>query len=157
MIISIKFRVIIVVCVAIILGSLYYISENSKNKKDLKQTTGVIVYLNKTFLNYPSTNKEKYRYLSIANYPLMFEMYADNQAFLIDKLKTGDVVTVYYNEVNENSNNGINSSLYFLEKDSKIYFKNTETYKTVCIVIIIITSFIGLISFILFKRGKLEL
>lgn len=157
MIFPIRFRAIIIVCTIIIIGMYYLLSINIKDKKVLKHSTGTIVYLNKTFLQYPSSEKELYRYVSIANYPFMFEVYAKEQAKSIDKLQNGEIVTVYYSDINETNNDGINRSLQYIEKDNKIYFKKAGYSIYLIYTVILLTIVCGIGSYALYKNNKIAL
>jgi len=156
MILQARFRIILTFCALILFAGYYIIVDIKTDLKDFKQTTGTIIYLNKQFLNHPGGNNQQYRYISIANYPFMFEIKAGKFAKSIDKLQTGDKVTLYYNDISE-SNNGINKTLQCIEKDKLKIFEASSMLFYIGSLLIAISVVISIISFIFYKKGKLLL
>jgi len=154
MILQARFRIILTFCALILFAGYYIIVDIKTDLKDFKQTTGTIIYLNKQFLNHPGGNNQQYRYISIANYPFMFEIKAGKFANSIDKLQTGDKVTLYYNDISE-ANNGINKTLQCIEKDKLKIFEASSMLFYVGSLLIAVSVVISFLSFILYKKGKL--
>lgn len=157
MILQARLRIILTFCVLILFAGYYIIVDIKTDLKDFKQSTGTIIYFNKQFLNHPGGNNQQYRYVSIANYPFMFECKVGKYASLIDKLQTGDIVTLYYNDMGVSTNKGINKSLQCIEKDKKKLFEASSKLYYIGIILIMLSVFIAIISFIFYKKGKLLL
>ena len=157
MIIQARFRVILTFCALILFAGYYIIVDIKTDLKDFKQSTGTIIYLNKQFLNHPGGNSQQYRYISIANYPFMFEIKAGKYASSIDKLQTGDKVTLYYNEISESNNSGINKTLQCIEKDTVKLFEASSMIFYIGSSLIVLSIVIALISFLFYKKGQLLL
>jgi hypothetical protein len=158
MIIQMRLRVLLAIALGIAIASLYYMFSNVIAKKDCQQKTGNIVFLNKQFLNLPKKEDiGNYRYISINNYPFIFELKPAEQSQRIDSLQIGDEITLFYTDFSETSNVNINRSLQFIEKNNKLYYKEHGNENTIGMVGIAIAVLMAFISFLLFKKGTIAL
>jgi len=153
-----RLRVLLAIAVGIAIASLYYMFTNVKEKKDCQQKTGNIVFLNKQFLNLPKKEDiGNYRYISINNYPFIFELKPAEQSQKIDSLQIGDEITLFYTDFSETSNVNINRSLQFIKKNNKLYYKVSGNENTIGMIGIAIAFLLALVSFLLFKKGNIAL
>ena len=144
-------KAIIVVASVIAIVSMYMLSLKAKDKKELKQSTGTIVLIDKQFLNLPARSDiGKYRFISINTYPYVFEIKTGSDAQNIDKLNLGDKITVYYNDLGESDRSGINKTLQFIDKNNSQVYKSSSSYFVFGIIGLIIAAIVG------FLGGKLK-
>ena len=137
---------------------IYCVVLSSKKKEQYEKRTGQIEYFGKTFLNYPVRDHEYYRYIKINTYPYMFEVYtanADKASLQIDSLRTGDKVDVYFYEWGDETKQGINRNLQFIDKETLPYFKRGNFKMQLGYCIIAMSLLLNLLSFVLWKKGKL--
>lgn len=124
--------------------------------KDYTQTSGPIVYLDKQFLKLPYNDKGKYRYISIANYPFMFEIYANKQTANIDKLRIGDKITVYYEEIEKPNSDGVNSLVHFITRNNVAIFEQKGNATLISMCILCVSVLVLLLGFYFYKKEKLQ-
>lgn len=135
------------------------ISNNSKDKSDYKISTGVIQYLEKGYQNLPTRNKGDYRYLKIATYPYLFEIYMPNSLETtqrIDDLKQGDAIDIYYYETANTQVEQLNRFVQFIDHNNQPYFIRDSFQKQLGYVLVGLAFLLNLIGFIFWNTGKLE-
>lgn len=144
----------------IILGlGIYVIILNSKNKTEYEKITGYIEYLDKEFQNLPRRHKGDYRYLKIDSYPYLFEIYKPNGELTkmsIDNLKIGDKIAIYYYETSDTSNIELNRCAQFIDKGEQPYFIRNGFKRQIGFLIIGLSVFLNVLTFIFWKKGKLS-
>lgn len=150
-----RFRSVLILMILLDVLMLYVIYQSSRDKNDYQQTSGEIIYLDKKLGSLPTRNLGKYRYLKLGSYPYPFEVYADEQSSVIDKLNLGDTVTAYFYETGSTQNDQLNRYLQFLEKDHVDFFKRTNFNILAGFVVIGISMIVTLATFLLYKRGKI--
>jgi hypothetical protein len=150
-----RFRIVSAIAAILIAFMTYVILLNSKEKIDYQKLSGSIVYLDKQFGEYPNRNLGKYRYLKLNTYPYIFEIYSDEQSSRIDSLKIGEIVDVYYYEINNTHSEQINRFLQYLEKGDKIFFKRGNSNNIAGFVVMGLSVLLIVGSFVLYKKGKM--
>src|SRR5690242_18263935 len=101
--VPLTFRGITAISIVLAIMAIFYVKNNSREKKDYAKTTGEIVYLDKHLGELPFRDVGKYRYLKLEGYEYPFEIFVgkDPGDFSpkydqIDDLKPGDRVSVFY-------------------------------------------------------------
>jgi len=149
------FRVVVAITIALSIFMIVVIYTNTKEKNEYDHITSEITYLNEKLGDLPNRDLGLYRYLKIDGYAYPFEIYADDQAPLMDSLKTGDVITIYFYQTNSTIKEGINRYTQFIEKDNKLYFKRGNVVIVIGIFVIIIMVLLSAWCYFLYKRGKI--
>ena len=149
------FRVVVAITIALSIFMIVVIYTNTKEKNEYDHITSEITYLNEKLGDLPNRDLGLYRYLKIDGYAYPFEIYADDQAPLMDSLKTGDVITIYFYQTNSTIKEGINRYTQFIEKDNKLYFKRGNVVIVIGISVIIIMVLLSAWCCFLYKRGKI--
>jgi hypothetical protein len=88
----------------------------------------------------------------------MFEVYtanADKTSLQIDSLRTGDKIDVYFYEWGDETKQGINRNLQFIDKETLPYFKRGNFKMQLGYSIIAMSLLLNLLSFVLWKKRKL--
>ncbi len=135
------------------------IFNNSKTKLDYDKSSGKIEYFEKEFQDFPVRDIMNYRYLKIDNYPYTFEIYEPNSEKsekVINDLKVGDVIDIYYYEISDTRSTGINRFTQFIDKDGKPYFIRNGFQKQLGFVVMGLGVLINLMAFIFWKTGKIK-
>ena len=154
-----------IIIIAILMAALmfWYIHMNSKQKKDYESITGQITYLGKTYKELPNRDFEKYRYLKVRGYGYPFEIFIgkDRRDFKpkfeqLNKLKTGDTITVYYYETNNTIETGINRFVQFIDKKNQSFFERGDSSKTLGIIVIGLCGLLIILGIELYKRKKVS-
>ena len=158
-----NFRGIIAIAVGLIIMTIIYIKNNSREKKDYAKTTGEIVYLDKRLGELPSRDVGKYRYLKLQGYPYPFEIFVgkDPGDFgpkyeQIDHLQPGNIVSVFYYETDNTHSEKINRYIQFIDKGEISFFERGDSQRTLGVFMI---GFCGLLiagAFTLWKLKKIE-
>jgi hypothetical protein len=149
------FRSIAVVTLVLSLFMGYSTWQNSRDKNEYTKTTGRIVYLEETLGELPVRDKGKYRYLELDNYPYVFEIYTDEQSSRMDSLKLDDTVTAYYYETDDTRKTGLSRFLRFLDKNGKPVYTTGNFYMVMGAAVIAICLLLNVMTFILYKKGKM--
>lgn len=115
--------------ITIIILSSLVLFRGTKDKSEFKKVSGNVVYLNQTFQELPNRNKGKYRYLMIDNYPKAFEIFIGKdpgdfkpEYEIIDSLKVGDEISIFYDESNREKDPRINRLLQYIDKQNQSYY-----------------------------------
>jgi hypothetical protein len=154
-----SFRGLLIIALIIISIGFLIVYQNGKKKTNYLKSTGKIEFLNKKYQNLPFRDTDDYRYLKIKNYPYLFEIYEPNHKpnpLKIDDLKIGDIIDVYYYETENTKEEKINRYIQFIDKSNKAYFIRDGFQKQGGIIVVFLGIIIIIISFELWKRGKLE-
>jgi hypothetical protein len=96
--------------------------------------------------------------LKVNSYPYVFEISAPNSERTeksIDDLKTGDLVDVYYYEIQNTHDEKLNRFTQFIDHNNKPYFIRNGFQQQLSHVIIILSILLNLMSYIFWKMGKL--
>ncbi|MEL6975400.1 MAG: hypothetical protein AAGL29_08405 [Bacteroidota bacterium] len=117
----------------VIIGFGIYLSiRGSKEKTEFESVTGRIDYLDKTFQEINYRNKGNHRFIHIADYPLVFDIFVGKEKGdfgpefeQLDKLNIGDEITVYHAEetpLQRNTDLRFNKTVQFIDKNGEAYF-----------------------------------
>ena len=107
-------------------------------------------------------NNEPIRYLKIEDYPKYFKLLigedidGSKPTFQqIDKLRVGDIITVYYDENNLSDDADVSRLAYFIDNDGNPYFirgkQNTIGYYIIGLCLSVIA-----VSYFLKKTGRIS-
>lgn len=161
--IPIRFRVIAIVSLILTGVFLFYIQRDSKEKNDYEKLTGILTYIEPEYGDYPVRHIGKYRYLQIESYPFPFEIFIGKdfgdfkpKFEQIDKLKTGDVVTLYYYETENDRRSGINRNVQFIDKNGISYFERGSSKNVMAVVMIFVCFALIGFSYYGFRKGKIQ-
>lgn len=133
--------------------------KNSKDKVEYDKSTGIIEYYDKEFQNLPTRHKGDFRYLKIASYPYLFEIYEPNSEpteKTIDDLTVGDKIDIYYYETSDTRNIRLNRFTQFIDKNGQPYFVRSGFQKQLGFVIIGLSILLNIMAFVFWKKGKLK-
>lgn len=160
MVIPIRFSVrgIALVSIVIFVLGFFIVKNNSKEKNEYQKTTGVVEFLERKFQNLPTMDNENFRYIKIDTYPYVFEIYAPDSEptnYIINDLKLGDTIDVYYYEISKTHKIGVNKFLQFIDKDEKAYFIRNGFQKNLGYFVLFLGIAINLMSFVLWKMKKI--
>ena len=123
--------------VAVMVLAVFMMIRGSKDKTEFHKATGGITYIDKIYAELPNRDHGKYRYLQVENYPKIFEIFIGKdwgdfapKYEQVDSLKTGDMISVYYdlNEIEDDPR--INRLVQFIDKGNKPVFVLGSYYKT---------------------------
>lgn len=138
------------------------IIRGTKEKSEFHSLKGKIVYFDKVYEELPNRHKGKYRYLAIENYNRLFEIFIGKDAGdfkpefeIIDDLKIGDEIVVYFDESSNEKDIRLNRLIQFIDKNEVPYFIRGSKDKYGGMLI----SGLGILIFILLlyfkKTGKI--
>lgn len=106
---------------------LYY--RATKNKAAFFQIQGRVEYVEDIYPLGSKNNPGKYRYLKVDGYSRPFELFVGKDfgdfkpaVEKLDSLKSGDTVTVFYDEDRFSQQSKVNRLAYFIEKDRENFF-----------------------------------
>jgi len=157
--IIISFRGVISTSIILLGIGIFVIVNNSKEKSEYKKSTGTIEYFDKVFQNLPTRNLGDYRYLKVNTYPYLFEIYMPNNKVndvSLDNLEVGDIIDIYYYETSDTKNAGINRFTQFIDVEGLAYYIRNGFQSQLGYVLIVLSSAMILMAFILWKKGKLH-
>jgi hypothetical protein len=157
--IIISFRGVILVSIIGLASAIFIILNNSKDKVEYDKSIGAIEYLDIEYQNLPSRNKGAYRYLKIDSYPYLFEIYEPNSKpsdKTIDDLKVGDIIEIYYYEIPETRNIGLNRFTQFIDSNGQSYFIRNGFQEQIGYALIVLCVLITLMALVFWKKGKLN-
>lgn len=144
----------------VVLGmGVFVVVNNSKEKKDHDKSTGTIEYFAKEFQDLPIRDKGDFRYLKIDTYPYVFEIYEPNSEPTqksIDDLKVGDKIDIYYYETSNTRDEGLNRFAQFIDQKGQSYFARNGFQKQLGFVVIGLAILLNVMSFALYKKGKIK-
>lgn len=155
---NLNLRVVLSVVIFLIGIAIYVINNNSKEKHQYQKSTGTIDFFDKKFQNFPSRNKNDYRYLKIDSYPFIFEIYKPNSLTTnktIDDLKIGDIIDIYFYETENTWEEKINRYTQYIDSDNYPYFIRNNFQVQLGFSLIGLSILIIFIAFLLWKKKKL--
>ncbi|ALD20621.1 hypothetical protein [Hymenobacter sp. DG25A] len=136
---------------------------NQKQKVDFLHLTSRLTYISNSLpiQGHLKLDDEPVRYLKIEAYPKYFKLFVGEDIDgskpnfqQVDRLKTGDIITIYYDENLLSSDKNVSRLAYFIDKDGKPYFirgkQNTMGYYLIGICLSVIA-----ISYLLKKAGRI--
>lgn len=157
--ILISVRGVIFASIIVLILGLFVTINNSKNKIEYDKSTGIIEYYDKEFRELPIRHKGDFRYLKIDSYPYLFEIYEPNSKpteKTIDDLKVGDKIDIYYYETSDTRNIGLNRFSQFIDKNGQSYFVRNGFQNQLGFTVIGLAILLNIMSFVLWKKGKLK-
>lgn len=157
--VHISVRGVIIVSIIIFGIGIFVIVSNSQEKTAYNKVTGSIEYFEKEYQKLPIRHKGDFRYLKVSTYPYMFEIYAPNSMpteKTIDDLSVGDSIDIYYYEISDTKNEGINRFTQFIDKDGQPYFIRNGFQKQLGYILIGLCVLMNVMASIFWKKGKLE-
>ena len=141
------------------------LTRGQKRKHEFQQITSPIVSLTKSLPGTFNRHEGKMRYLKVAGYSKAFELFIGKDpgdfspAFeQVDKLKAGDIVTVFFDEEESKSSNEafINRLAQFIDSGQKAYFIRGNKDKYFGYFGIALGACIGVALVLLKKAGKIS-
>lgn len=157
--IHISVRGVIFASLIVLTIGIFVLTNNSKEKDEYEKTSGFIEYFEKEFENLPNRHKGDYRYLKVNTYPYLFEIYEPNSAEterMIDDLKVGDEIDVYFYETADTRSIGLNRFVQFIDKEKQPYFIRSGFQKQLGYVLIALSALMNLMAFAFWKKGSLN-
>lgn len=149
--------------VSLIVLFCYYIYRDGNPKTSFKQVRGIVTALHNFHKDFPGKDTACYRFLSIDRYPKPFELYMaktaggfKQQLNLINDLRTGDSVTVFYRESLNTYADPVNNLVYFIERGNTPVFIDGNSKKYLSYGMIFFFALLILILFILKKKGTIN-
>ena len=144
----------ILLCLGAYLTSIKFMSKDSFTK-----ISGRITYLENHYHQYPLRDFGKFRYIALDTYPYIIELFVGKDAGdfspeyeNLGGLKTGDEITIYYDDDSDISKENINRTTEYIYKVNICYFHNGNNSFYVGIFILIMTC-LGFI-FLLYQKKK---
>ena len=132
---------------------------SSKSKQEYTKATGRIEFLEQEYQDKPNRDKGKYRYLKVASYPYVFEIYEPNHEptlKLIDDLQAGDVVEIYFYETSNTTQEGINRFAQFIDHNGEAYFVRSGFQKQLGYIVLGLGVLVNLVALFFWKQGQLR-
>ena len=161
-VLPLRFRVIIALCIVISIAMGIAMMRDSKPKYNYEQVSGTIVSIDNHFRNQPTHDVGKFRYLQLDTYPYILELFIGKdfgdfkpKFEQVDNLHTGDVVTVYYYDTNDIKSDGINRHVKFIDKAGENYFAAGSAMHYVGLFIIVSCILLSLLSYYGWKQNKI--
>lgn len=149
--------------ITIITLSSYIFFRGIKEKKDFNKISGIVVYNDNSFEDWPNRDFGKYRYLKIDNFQSMFQIFIGKdfgdfkpELELIDSLRIGDQIDIYYDTNEMESDSRINNLIQYIDKDSTPYFIKGNQDKIFGIILFVIGIVVLLTLLILKRQNKIE-
>jgi hypothetical protein len=118
-------------CITILVLGFGILTRGQKKKEGFQRVSGSVVGIAHTMAGQSNRHEGKMRYLQVSGYSKPFELFIGKDpgdfspAFeALDKLKTGDVVTVYYDEDETNAADAavVNRLAQFIDQGQQPYF-----------------------------------
>src|SRR5687767_2706958 len=116
-----RFRIIVLVCLFLSALSVIFILNNTQDKHKYANLVGTIIYKSDKLGDLPNRNFGKYRYITLDTYSLPFELYigkdfGDFKPLYerLDSLQVGDFISVFFYETENDKNEGINRNIQFI-------------------------------------------
>lgn len=157
--IHISVRGVLVASLIIAALSIFVIRNSSKEKLEYESINGKIEYIGKEYQHLPTRHKGDFRYLLVEGYPYPFEIYEPNSkptVNVIDDLRVGDIVDIYFYEIDNTHKIGINKFTQFIDKNRTPYFIRNSFQKSLGYLILGMCLLLNIGSFILWKFKKLK-
>jgi hypothetical protein len=148
--------------VAIIIAGIFLFNRAEKPKSSFQNINGVVHSLKNFTQGTTNVKVSKFRYLKINNYPETFELFVGKglgdfkPAFeKIDAIKTGDSVSIYFEENPLTEEDSLNRLVYYIDRGNEpIFIKGGfEKYMAYFIIGISLITIIALIF--LKEKGRI--
>tara|TARA_B100000809_G_scaffold38889_1_gene34047 strand:+ start:10572 stop:11090 length:519 start_codon:yes stop_codon:yes gene_type:complete len=156
----------LIACIAIIGFGIYLSVRGTKEKTEFENVTGKIDYFDKTFQEINYRNKGNHRFIHIADFPLVFDIFVGKETGdfspkfeQLDKLKIGDEITIYHADktpLQRNRDLRLNKTVQFIDKEGKAYFIRGNKDKYGGYFLGGIGILLGITLLILKKVGKIK-
>jgi len=160
-VLPLKFRVLVLVSIALIIWVSYLIYKDSKSMTEYGSVSGKITHIAETYQDLPNRHIGKYRYITIDNHPSVIELFIgkDKGDFKpkfekVDNLKLEDSITIYGDELTENLY--INRRIFFITKNDQLYFEKGGMNISLSIGMIVLSVSISILGYVLMKKNKIE-
>jgi hypothetical protein len=147
---------------AIFVFGIFLILRGAKDKSDFIRTDGTITYLDKVYQELPFRNQGNFRYLKVDGYSKIFEIYVGNdfgefspKYNNLDSLKTGEQITIFYDNVSTERDQRLNQHLQKVEKGNVIFFITGQRDLILGSIFIGSAVFLFSVLFIQWKKGKI--
>lgn len=146
--------------VLILAGYLY--TRGEKDRSGFNKVTGKVVYYENSYegLDKDST---KFRYIILDSYPRIFELFTgkdwgDFKPVLeqLDKLKTGDNITIYYDDNQYTENDQVNRLASFVDRGNEVLFVKGGWDKVLAKVLAGMVAAIFALMLVLKEKGKID-
>lgn len=157
--IIISFRGVLFASLIVIGLVIFHFVKNSKEKSEYDKITGTIEFYGKEYQNLPIRHKGKYRYLKVDTYQYLFEIYEPNNKLAdkkIDELQVGDKIEIHFYETSNTKKIKLNRFIQFIDKEGLRYFIRNGFQRQLSYTIIGLIILINMITYIFWKKGKLE-
>lgn len=155
---------ILFVCLSLFVMIVVFLFQNSKEKDEYLSITGYVEFMENSYKGFPKRNLGKYRYLKVDGYPYPFELFVGKDAGdfkpkfeQIDKLKQGDLVTVYYYETDNTHEEQINRFVQFVDKEGVSFFEIGNVHKVLGYFMLFLIFLLAVGGYVLYKKGKITL
>lgn len=146
---------------AILLGVIVFIRAEKK-KSSFINVNGIITFIGNSPENLPANDSSKFRYLQVDNYPKTFELFIGKRSGdfkpefeKIDVLKTGDSVTVYFDENFKTQQDPINRLAYYIDRGQEVIFIKGNFEKYIAYFIIGFSTLFILLLLVLKRKGRI--
>lgn len=146
-------------CIAL---GIYIINRAYKPKNEFHKLTGKVTYLQHKLPNEDVPKDGKERYLQIEKSDRIFKIFVGKdwgdfkpQFEIIDSLKVGDTVDLYYDDNIKTESNQINNLTQYIDKNGNTYYIKGKMDKTLGVLIIGISILGILILYYLKRNGKI--
>ncbi|MPR34001.1 hypothetical protein [Salmonirosea aquatica] len=100
--------------------------------------------------------------MKIENYRFPFEIFVGNDEGdfkpkyeNIDNLKEGDIISVYFYEIENTKKEGLNRFVQFIDKDNISFFERSNSTRTVAYIIISLSIILLFFGLLMWKLGKI--
>jgi hypothetical protein len=144
-------------CIAL---GIYLINRANKPKNEFHKLTGKVTYLQHKLPNEVVPKDGKERYLQIEKSDRIFKIFVGKdwgdfkpQFEIIDSLKVGDTVDLYYDDNIKTESNQINKLTQYIDKNGNTYYIKGKMDKTLGVLIIGI-SILGILILYHLKRNS---
>ena len=124
-----RFTKFLLISVVLLFVSIYYLTTTYKLKREFHNITGSVEWVSMKYGDLPQRDFSKYRYLKIDNFSRPFELFVGKEGGdfspaldKIDSLKSGDEVTIYYDENFRTVLEPVNRLPYFIDRGANPVF-----------------------------------
>lgn len=135
--------------------SLLVIVRNSKDKQEYDHLSTIIQSLDKEYNGYAGRHPGDFRYMIVDRYPYPFEIYEPNLSQTdrtIDDLAPGDRIDIYFYEIDQTHEVGINRFIQFIDKDGQPYLIRNEYQQNLGYFLLVLSILVGLLSVWIWKK-----
>jgi len=162
-VLPLRFRVIVAIAIIIMIAMIVVMFRDSQNKEEYDKIEGQITFIDKRFNQWPVRDFGKYRYIQMDQYPYVMELFIGKEwgdfkpkFEQVDNLKIGDTITAYYYETNDITNDGINRTVKFIDKNGVSYFEAGNAQNVMGVFVIVISMLLIVYAYYLWKKNKIS-